>query len=230
MTLVASSTSAVRTYQRERDQHLAAGRTVPQDVFAMARDGLHTEALTRLRALAAQTASPGLGRFADQIPPLDEHAQTSMRNRALAHIAAEIRDAGPEQLDHYARMGEAWCRTDLGQRIQHLVEDEHTRQLFEVVLMPLPPADNVPHAGPNLPDWLPARVPATYAAVAAQTGAIPAGPVRTDALGFQHWAARQERWDASGQVGDPSDAEYDEWFTWQRDLDTGSYAPGGEPA
>jgi hypothetical protein len=216
MTLVASSTSAVRTYQRERDQHLAAGHTVPQDVFAMARDGLHTEALTRLRALAAQTASPGLGRFADQIPPLDDTAQQAMQTAALAHIAAEIRDAGPDELDHYARMGEAWCRADLGQQIASLVEDEHTRQLFEVVLMPLPPEQNVPHAGPALPAWLPQRVPATYAAVAQQHGAVPAGPVRTDTLGFQHWAARQERWDASGQVGHPADPEYDEWFTWQR--------------
>jgi hypothetical protein len=50
-----------------------------------------------------------------------------------------------------------------------------------------------------------------YAAVSRRLGGV-RPDFADDALGFDWWADRQERWDAAGRVGDPSDPEFDDFF------------------
>lgn len=135
---------------------------------------------------------------------------SGLTNLVLARFATELHDAGPEQLEHLARRAECYCRTRLGERMRALVDDERARRVFTVALMPLPPADNQPQAGPRRPDGLPERVPLIFAAVERR---FPQPPHRGDrGLGFQFWAVRQQRWEQAGRVGDPSDPEYDDVF------------------
>lgn len=41
---------------------------------------------------------------------------------------------------------------------------------------------------------------------------ITAALTATSALGADFWAVREERWEAAGRVGDPSDPEYGDFF------------------
>jgi hypothetical protein len=214
--IVISANAAVSRYRQLLDRQLAAGGRVPPAVHQLALAGEYGEAIAWLERIEGGTTSWGAGKFAAEVAPLTEQAQTEMRNAALANIAAEVRGAGPVELAHFARMAEALCRTDLGARMQGLVDDERSRQIFTLALLPVPPAGEEPQAGPRRTEELPRRTPLLFDAVARQ---FPGGE-GSAGLGLQHWAIREERWEQAGMVGHPGDSEFDD-FSYQA-------VPGGE--
>ncbi|GLW32242.1 hypothetical protein [Actinoplanes regularis] len=132
---VAEKTDTIGQYYRLRDAHVAAGGIVPPAVYQLAIDGRHTEAVAWLEQLdTPDSHRDRLGPFAGEVKPLTGEALTQMRNNALAHIADELHEADAEYLGFLALRAEAKCRTDLGEQMRALVDDERTRRVFTAAL------------------------------------------------------------------------------------------------
>ncbi|BEL07871.1 hypothetical protein Q0Z83_060620 [Actinoplanes sichuanensis] len=141
MTVIDSTTMAA-DYYRMRDRVLAQVGCIPRRVCRLALDQRYADAIAELEHITGAAAPAGQGVFADEVAPLTAKATTDMRNRALAHIQAEVHNAGPETLAHFARMSEALCSTVLGEQMRDLVDDERSRQMFALA-----------HTRPGLQAW-----------------------------------------------------------------------------